>query len=98
MTNEEIIYKASEQLVREGKLKTVTVEGVELPEAIHTFAGWKQRGYIVRKGEKSDIRINIWKHTTKMKEIDGKEEESSSMFMKAAAFFRFDQVEKLAEA
>lgn len=96
MTNEQIIYEASKQLVLEGKLKTVTVGGVELPEAIHTFAGWKERGYIVKKGEKSDIRINIWKHTTKMKEVDGKEEERSSMFMKTAAFFRFDQVEKIA--
>ena len=32
---------------------------------LHTFAEWKRPGYKVKKGEKSNHKISIWKRTTK---------------------------------
>lgn len=61
MTNAQIISLATAEFVENGALKLIG----GIPEEIHTFEGWKERGYIVRKGEKSDIRITIWKHGTK---------------------------------
>ena len=81
-------------LVEQGVLKTIKVDGVEMPEPIHTFNGWRERGYSVKKGEKAVAKFSIWKHTAKKVEVDGEEEEKTKMFMKTAAFFKFEQVEK----
>lgn len=114
MTNANIILNESLALMEQGLLKgtgeyimLVDDKGeereVELPEAIHTFNGWKERGYQVKKGEKSSIKFPIWKHTVKEKkeeEKTGNEIEDApitNMFMKTSAFFRFDQVEPIKE-
>lgn len=91
MTNNEIIYNYLENngLIDE----TTGFPTIEL----HTFAGWKQEGYCVKKGEKSEHFINIWKGTTK-KVVDkktGEETEKTSMFMTRAAFFTRQQVERV---
>ena len=107
MTNARIILDESIRLMEKGVLKGpgkfVTIENedgtkaeIELPEEIHTFNGWKERGFSVKKGEKSKIKFAIWKHTSKMVENDeGEEEEKMNMFMKLSAFFTLDQVEKM---
>lgn len=112
MTNAEIILKSSLKLMKEGLLKGSgvygniktddgTIKRIELPEEIHTFAAWKQMGYAVKKGEKSNIKINIWKYTQKEKapeELTGNPIEdapTTNMFMKLAAFFTADQVERI---
>ena len=95
MTNAEIIGRTSLQLAKQGVLKMIEIDGVLMPEPIHTFNGWKERGYSVKKGEKSKIKFPIWKHTSKTVEKDGKEEETNSMFTKVSAFFTFDQVEPI---
>lgn len=118
MTNEMIIMNESLRLMEEGTLKGSGVFGeietdlgtmtVELPEEIHTFNGWKQRGYNVKKGEKSQIKISIWKHTTKMLSTDTGNAETDkmnqqindqggqqNMFMKLSAFFTAAQVEPI---
>ena len=93
MTNAQIISLATAEFLKKGTLKLV--DGI--PEEIHTFEGWKERGYGVRKGEKSDIRITIWKHgTKKIKDKDGNETEKSAMFLKESAFFRRSQVDEIA--
>lgn len=108
MTNAMIILDESVRLMDEGVLKGtgeyVTVENkdgttkqLEMPEAIHTFQGWKERGYSVKKGEKAIAKFPIWKHTSKKVEVDGEEEERTNMFMKTAAFFKFEQVERITE-
>ena len=71
MKNAQIISLATAELVAEGKLR---LDG-GIPEEIHTFEGWKERGYGVRKGEKSDIRITIWKHGTKKNQGQGRQRE-----------------------
>ena len=112
MTNEMIILSESIRLMEAGKLngsgEFVEVENedgskkhLELPEEIHTFNGWKARGYQVKKGEKSEIKFPIWKHTTKKPKTstgeDNQDEQGSKaeMFMKVSAFFTIAQVEPI---
>lgn len=115
MTNAMIILNESVRLMNEGVLKgtgeTVKVingDGqeieLEMPEEIHTYNGWKKRGYVVKKGEKSNIKFPIWKYTEKAKAEEEKtgnpieDAPTTNMFMKVSAFFRFDQVEKITTA
>lgn len=101
MTNAQIILKNSIQLMKDGALKPTTLmltdedgNKIPMPEAIHTFAKWKQLGYIVKKGEKAKAQFLIWKNTKYEKENEeGKKEEHERMFMKKASFFTIDQVE-----
>ena len=119
MTNEQIIFDRSMVLMEQGILKgsgefgtRITEEGeeeqFELPESIHTFNGWKARGYQVKKGEKAVAKFNIWKHTRKMLKTDTESEElnkmnqmvneqggQTSMFMQMSAFFTAAQVEPI---
>ena len=104
MTNNMIILNERVKLMEEGTLKGTgefieiekdgKIERLEMPEEIHTFNGWKERGFIVRKGEKSKIKFPIWKYTTKTVEKEnGDEEEKANMFLKLSAFFTAEQVE-----
>ena len=107
MTNAAIIQNESFRLMEEGVLKGSgefaeiekedgTKEMVELPEEIHTFNGWKARGFSVKKGEKSKIKFTIWKYSSKkIEDENGEEDEKASMFMKLSAFFTREQVEEL---
>lgn len=119
MTNAMIILMESVRLMDEGKLRGTgqfievqnddgTTKQLELPEEIHTFNGWKERGFVVKKGEKSDIKFPIWKHTRKMLNTDTGNAEldkmnyninaqggKTNMFLKTAAFFTADQVEAI---
>ena len=121
MTNAMIILNESVRLMKQGVLKGTgefveiknddgTTTTLEMPEPIHTFAAWKNLGYSVKKGEKSNIKFPIWKHTAKMldtntgnAETDKMNEEinkqggKTNMFMKVASFFTFAQVERIAE-
>lgn len=111
MTNAMIILNESVRLMEEGVLKGtgkfITIENedgttteLEMPEEIHTFNGWKERGFVVKKGEKSKIKFPIWKYTAKEKpaeELTGNPIEDApitNMFMKLSAFFTLDQVEE----
>lgn len=118
MTNEQIIMNESISLMEQGILKgsghfaeIETADGtmtIELPEEIHTFNGWKQLGYSVKKGEKSSIKFPIWKHTVKMlntetgnAELDkmnaaiNEQGGQTNMFMKMSAWFTAAQVEPI---
>ena len=111
MTNRMIILNESVKLMEQGVLKGTgefiqienengEIRELELPEEIHTFNGWKERGFVVKKGEKSKIKICIWKYTEKKKnenELTGNELEdapTTNMFMKVSAFFTREQVEE----
>ena len=110
MTNAMIMMVQTQKLAEEGKLKYtgnvlkgVTPDGKETElkevEPIHTFRGWKDRGYSVKKGQHSDIKFAIW-HYSKKKPKDITEEEAVQKgycYMKVASWFRFDQVEPLKE-
>lgn len=111
MTNAQIIMMESVKLMEKGiisttgrKLQTLDGRWVDEPEAIHTFASWKNMGYKVKSGEHAIASFPIWKFTTK-KVLDenkqvvlnelGEEMTSDNMFMKVAFFFKASQVEKM---
>lgn len=109
MTNAQIIFNASIDLMNNGIIKGTgrifefvddagNAHTLEEPEAIHTFATWQQLGRQVKKGEKCKARIDIWKQgatRTAVNDETGEEEEKpGKMFMKTAYFFTYDQTEE----
>lgn len=105
MTNGEIILRESLELMKQGILKPtgrVFVQEmpdgskVELPEPepIHTYNGWKELGYQVKKGEHAKASFYIWKYSGKKDEETG-EVEIGHCFHKKAFWFTFEQVEKV---
>ena len=110
MTNAQIIFNASVSLMENGIIKGTgrffeyeDENGnpckLEEPEALHTFAAWKERGRVVKKGEKCKARIDIWKQgkprTVTNAETGEEEEREGNMFMKTAYFFTVDQTEPI---
>lgn len=115
MTNSQIIFNQQIKLMEQGKIngtgRMITVQDsegnkkqIQEPEAIHTYAMWKQLGYQVKKGQKAVASFTIWKHTSKKEEMevtytDGtkgiEEVDNSRMFMKLSSFFSASQVEKI---
>jgi len=108
MTNATIILNESIRLMNDGILRGtgrfVEIEDqngnkqqLELPEAIHTYAAWKQIGRQVKRGEKCKARFYIWKQgkgKTAIDEETGEEHQTPGrMFMKESYFFTFDQTE-----
>lgn len=104
MTNKEIIFKEEQKLAEQGKIKytgkSVILQGMDgepvefkETEQIHTFAAWKELGYIVKKGQKAIAKFPIWKYVSRKNEETN--EEDSKMFMKVAAFFSSSQVERI---
>lgn len=47
MTNAAIIEHESLRLVEQGVLRMVNIGGMDMPEPIHTFNGWKELGFQV---------------------------------------------------
>lgn len=78
MTNSEIIDNAR------------LLYGIE--EELHTFAKWKELGYVPQKGQHAVIKERLWKSVSKLNK-DGKEE--TRMFLTTAALFAESQVVKL---
>lgn len=107
ITNAMIVFNAQQRLLTEGKIKTTgrlmefyTPDGdktfVPEPEAIHTFAHWKELGFIVRKGEHAVDCFPVWKYTTKAKDLDEEEaQEQGFCFMKTAYWFSASQVDPI---
>ena len=93
MTNEQIIYDYATQVAElftvpqaEQLLKKLG----ELP--LHTFQGWKKRGFIVKKGEKSAHCLKLWKMCKPKKDSDS---DSSKMYLVKSYLFTEKQVEPL---
>lgn len=104
MTNGEIILRESLELMKQGVLKPTgrvfiqeledgTKIEIQEPEPIHTYNGWKELGYQVKKGEHAVASFPIWKYTTKKDEETG-EETQGRCWQRKAFWFTFDQVEK----
>jgi len=107
MTNEQIIFQNSINLMDEGIIRstgrTIIVENedgekmeMQEPEPIHTYQAWKSLGYQVKRGQKAKASFLIWKHTVK-KSKQEQDEDEEKMFMTKAFFFTFDQVEPIEE-
>lgn len=113
MTNEQIIFNESMRLMEAGTIGTTgriftydTEDGekitVQEPEALHTFAHWKDLGRQVKKGEHAKAAFMIWKagKGKAEKEADANadcEQEKTKLFMKKAFFFTIDQTEPIKE-
>lgn len=113
MTNEMIVLWESVKLMEQGILqgtgdkvlvkdKNGEQKELEMPEEIHTFARWKELGFMVQKGEHAVAKFPIWKHSGAKTETlpmqDGNDVEyidSGKMFLKTAAFFTRGQVAPL---
>ena len=76
MTNEMIIFEASQELAEQGIInytgntfKAIDDEGneteVKETEAIHTYKEWQNLGMQVQKGQKAIAKITIWMFTNK---------------------------------
>lgn len=83
MKNIEIISMEEIELIKTGKMRE--------DEEIHTFHGWKARGYSIRRGEKAIAKFPIWKSVVK-KTDDGDTEDR--MIMKTSCWFSTSQVER----
>lgn len=107
MTNAEIITREQINLMLGGVIaaagngeKIITPMGIfDKPEDIHTFQGWKNLGYSVKKGEHAISKITIWKYKKgKAEDAEQTEDKSTStydMFLTAAYFFKKSQCEKI---
>lgn len=107
MTNAMIILMESVKLMEQGLIgttgRTFTVQAedgtekvLQEPEAIHTFAHWKDLGFCVKKGEHAVAKFAIWKgaeRTVKDENGNDTDEKTTRMFMKTACFFSAAQVE-----
>ena len=96
MKNEQIIMNTRVRLMQNKQLGTtgrkmpwVDRDGNEIeidePAEIHTYTGWKRRGFQVPQGTKSKLFIPIWNYSTD-------EEGNTVMMQRNAAFFTPDQV------
>lgn len=107
MTNEQIIFNNSVELMKDGKIgktgRQFEFEDekgnkimLDEPEPIHTFQAWKAKGFSVKKGEKAVAQFHIWKCVSKEAENSkGMTEEQKRMFMKKASFFSASQVQAM---
>lgn len=98
MTNFEIITRTAiaEGIFTEAEAMEHIEKRGELP--LHTFKGWKARGFQVKKGEKTRIRIGIWQQTKSKTNEETGEEIPGHMFMKTSCFFTGEQVEAIKTA
>jgi antirestriction protein ArdC len=64
---------------------------------LKTFQEWAKEGYIVKKGEKAYMALELWKPFTKKleeKDENGKEKEEQRFMLKMSHLFTPEQVEK----
>lgn len=111
MTNAAIIFGESVRLMNEGVLSGTgrfvevenadgTTQQLELPEEIHTFNAWKQRGFCVKKGEHAVASFPIWKYikgkdADELPDTEESEKTGGYCRMKLSHFFTAAQVQPL---
>lgn len=82
MTNAEILAKE--------------ITSRNITEEVDTYAGWKRKGYKVKKGSKATFKTKIWKpkKRTEKDEKTGKETTKRYFILVKAYYFTKSQVEK----
>ena len=106
ITNVQIIFNESLKLVQQGIIKstgkTIVLEmqdgskkELPEPEPIHTYNGWKELGYQVKRGQKAKASFPIWKYSGQKDEEGNRIKDGGYCFQKKAFWFTFDQVEKV---
>lgn len=103
MTNFEMVTRAAimEGIYTQGQAAALMkANGGELP--LYTFGEWKNRGYIVKKGQHAALKLKLWAY--KGQKAAGSEdpekdpEVKSKFYLRNMNLFDFRQVEKMAEA
>lgn len=112
MTNAQIIFNESMELLNKGIIKSTgrffeyedengEKQKMYEPEQIHTFAAWKKYGRQVKKGEHAIAKFPIWKqcksYTTTDKQTGEEVEHEGRMIQKLSFFFTYEQTEPLKE-
>lgn len=100
MTNSQIITNAAidSGIFTAEQAEAILSTGRRLP--LHTFNEWKSLGYIVKKGEKAKLKIEIWKKSNKKitaenENGDEVEADTGRFYKKLSHFFTLDQVERI---
>lgn len=102
MTNEQIIANSAVAagIFTQEEAEAYFSHGLRLP--IHTFAEWKNHGYMVKKGEHAALTVSIWKPKTSKKKdeknVEADKEENSGFFLTTAYLFTKQQVEAIKPA
>lgn len=78
------------------QLEELGLDGLPFVD-VKTFQGWKEIGYVVRKGQKSILTGVSWKPTEKKNRETGETEETGGgrLLAKGYALFHRSQVEKI---
>ncbi len=99
MNNEEIIHQAALSIYSEEQIQAFYDAGTVIP--LHTFAVWKELGYVPKKGSHG-LKVRLWRHKTKKNgseeeySVDGSDpEKSANYYMVNAYLFDVSQVQKL---
>ena len=75
--------------------------GIEMEVELNTYHVWKKMGYVVKKNEKSNHKVDLWQRgQKKVEEINkrtGEIEEKTKQFfyLKTCHLFEESQVEKI---
>lgn len=98
MTNEQIIANVAlaSGTYTESEIDSFIVAGLEIP--LHTFQGWKERGYKIKKGS-TGIETKLWKKKNSKKVTDNtssSEEASENFYLCKSYLFTESQVEPIA--
>lgn len=102
MTNEQIIANSAVAagIFTQEEAEAYFSHGMRLP--IHTFAEWKNHGYMVRKGEHAALTVSIWKPKMRKrkdgKTVEADKEEEGGFFLTTAYLFTKQQVEAIKPA
>lgn len=102
MTNEQIIANSAVAagIFTQEEAEAYFSHGLRLP--IHTFAEWKNHGYMVKKSEHAALTVSIWKPKTRKKKdeknVEADKEENSGFFLTTAYLFTKQQVEAIKPA
>ena len=109
MTNEEIIVEAAlaSGLYTEEQVAAIMEAGGELP--LHTFATWKEKRFVPRKGSKG-LKVRLWRHRVKKEagdvsdpdtlnpfDLNAPDPEKGGYYMVTAALFDVSQVQRIKE-
>lgn len=85
----------NELIIALEEVRLIEAELMTEDEVLHTYEGWKARGYIVKKGEKAIAKFPIWKNLTYKDKETG--EKTDKIIMKVAAWFSTRQVTPIAD-
>ena len=105
ITNVQIVMNQSIELMQQGVLKPTgrmlifeapdgSKTEIPEPEPIHTYNGWQQLGFQVKKGEHAKAQFPIWKWRGQKNE-ETEEEENGKCYKCKAFWFTRDQVEQV---